>query len=235
MPPPPDFWGTDDRRKAAAILAALMVSAAGCGDGDNEQARTEPSGTQEARGKADRAKAFLTVRTSDYREFVGRIEATDIYVALVLGTRQDKTFGLFYACDGDDIAERFRIRTDGDRLRFSSAKGGSGRATIDGDTLTGSFTLANGESHDFTAESVDPDGKAGLYASDAAIDGRTLRRAGDWGAWIVLPDGSQRGNISLATQVQPGGQLNAATETARVRVGSIQALGASEFRTIHPI
>jgi hypothetical protein len=131
--------------------------------------------------------------------YVGKVDGTDAYIALVTGS--GKVAG--YICDSANISVWIPAATvSGNSASLVSRKGVAvGPVTWSGSTASGTVTI-DGTGHAFTAQLAS--GDAGLYR---AVQGTP----GDAGAvevgWVVLPDGSQRGTITSFTN--PIGSLAA--------------------------
>lgn len=173
----------------ALALLALLVGA--CSDDD--------SGDEASGGDTPVAEADFAAATG----FVGELEGTDAYVAVVAGQETVEV----YACDGESgIAERFTGEVD-DPTEFTLTNDAGGEATVefaDG-AFAGDITLADGSTHAFATEAAE--GDAGLYHP---VDPPEDVRAG----WVVLNDGSQRGSFGgvasgggyiAAPKLPPGG------------------------------
>jgi hypothetical protein len=120
-------------------------------------------------------------------EYVGVVEGTDIYVAVV-----DHGVGIvdLYFCDGADVIRWLEGSGDPDTGAFAAtgADGTQAIGTIADGIATGTFTLAGGEAQAFTAEKAAL--PAGLYARIVNVDGQpfVVRT-------IVLPDQTARGAV----------------------------------------
>jgi hypothetical protein len=206
----PEYWRSPDGRKVAATLIAVMTfGAAACGDdGDGGETADRPEGATTAPAGG---RTILVDATEVTREFAGVIEGAEIYGAVAL-TRSDdgEQDAIAYFCDSSQVAELLtRDEGDGgDEFRLANPGGSDVTVTLQDGEATGTGTLADGTEVTFALPELDADGQAGFYV---AFDEEVGGGLGDYGGWIVLPDGSQRGNLKFAGMVQPGGQINPAT------------------------
>ncbi|MGI8797204.1 MAG: hypothetical protein ACR2IR_11595 [Acidimicrobiia bacterium] len=204
----PEYWRSPDGQKVAAGTVALLAvfGLAACGGGDGADKTAKEQGTATAsRGEIDPVVQVDEV----VREFAGAVPGTNIYAALVTteaddadGTGGEDAF--VYLCDGAAIAQRF-FQVEGNKTRFENFNGGTVSVKVaDGQaTITGK--LNDGTQVDFTIPEVDPDGQPGLYF---AGDQELGAEPGDYAGWIVLADGSQRGNAVIGGTVQQAGTLD---------------------------
>jgi hypothetical protein len=105
------------------------------------------------------------------------------------------------------------IRSGGKSTVFSQAGGNIALDRVSG-RFVGSGVLGDGTRVTFATSQVDGNGAAGFYGAKAEDD--PSLRGRDYGAWIVLPDGSQRGAIRRGSTVLPGGTLNTSTGIVRL-------------------
>jgi hypothetical protein len=98
-----------------------------------------------------------------------------------------------YVCDGAQMAEWFsKHRVTGNTLTLASDGGAHLNAKLTTKSATGTVTLTDGTKLSFTAAPVtDP---AGLYRAEQTIAGQPYL-----GGWIVLPDGTQRGEVKISS------------------------------------
>ena len=136
--------------------------------------------------------------------YVGWVDGGGASVAIIV--TGDQAIG--YVCDGATAEAWLQGSADGGSLRLTG-DGGELTATYDGDRATGETTVA-GRSWSFTAEQVDQ--PEGLYRfADTVAGGAEVR-----GGWIVLPDGSQVGVVTVDGAPQPAPALDPATGAATV-------------------
>jgi hypothetical protein len=127
--------------------------------------------------------------------FVGKVEGSDAYVAIVSGGAEGV---LAYVTDGAWSVDWL----DGQLTGRTAALSNEGGATLDAKfrrgTLTGSFTRPRSPTLRFTARRGEA--PAGLYrAIEDFADGRYV------GGWVVLTDGSVRGTVRrYETPLAPG-------------------------------
>lgn len=152
-------------------MALLAVAVAGCGGG-NENKGAAQNGT-----------------------YVGKVKGTNAYVALVSDI---KTIAGGYVCDGKKVSTWFgKASVTDSKTKLASRQGAAlGEATLSGDHASGQVSIA-GQRHAFSARLAS--GKAGLYRKANADPGEPgfnkpgFRETG----WIVLPNGSLRGDTNL--------------------------------------
>lgn len=153
------------RRRAGlgALVVATLLATAGCGSGDEGGA---------------------AATDGDEQTFVGRVDGTDAYVAVV--TDGDEV--LAYLCDSEKLWNYLDGSQDDDRITAGDDTAAVLLdATLDGDTISGTVTLpTDGSSHAFTA--VAATGEAGLFT----LEQESAESVGQ-GGWIRLADGSVRG------------------------------------------
>lgn len=204
---PPEFWKTDEGRRIAAAVVAGLLLLVSCGN-DDDGATADDGGeasttTSTGSGQADDVGFDVE---SGAPEFVGTLDGDDdVYVAVVRGEEA----AIVYLCDGETIAEAFLGEVDGDSATLASPAGGELTVTWDGDEAAGTGRLGDGTEVAFTTTEVDPEGEAGAFFALPGDDDALTE--GDYGGWIVLPDGSQRGAIRIGGTLSDGGTLDPAT------------------------
>jgi hypothetical protein len=226
----PEYWRSPEGQNVAAVVTALLMAGgvAACGDdGGDDRARDRPGQTQP--GRAGRVELVTAEKSADQREFVGTVDGNPtLYVAVLLFSDAGKDHASAYLCDGAATAQLF-LGSGGSQLDLASRRGGEVTATVENSTVKGTATLADGTNVQFSANEVPADGAAGLYGvtgeEDPSFEGT------DYGAWIVLPDGTQRGAIQLNNQVQPGGQLDPASGAVTLPAGQMLRPQSTGFRT----
>jgi hypothetical protein len=118
--------------------------------------------------------------------YVGQAEDPTVYVAVV--DPGDGTVSM-YLCDGADVAVWLDGTIEGGAIEATGKDGSTASATLDGETITGTATLADGTKLGITASRAAL--PAGLYVRHALVDGEpTIART------IQLPDGTARGKAS---------------------------------------
>jgi hypothetical protein len=196
---------------AAALLVASMVAANSDGAEPAERpvagdasptpapSPTGPDASPGPDGAAEEAAVEPPPVT-----YVGWVDSGGASVAIIV--TGDEAIG--YVCDGATAEAWLQGSADGDQLRLTG-DGGELTASYDGDRATGETTVA-GRTWSFTAEQVDqPEGLyrfADTVAGGAEVDG----------GWIVLPDGSQVGVVTVDGTPQPAPALDPATGAAIV-------------------
>jgi hypothetical protein len=123
--------------------------------------------------------------------YVGKVEGTDAYIALV--TKGGQVAG--YICDSATISSWIKTGpVSGNTAALVSRKGVAlGSVTWSGSTVSGTLTI-DGAGHAFSAELAT--GDAGLYRAAQGTPGEV---GSVEVGWIVLPNGSQRGTITSFT------------------------------------
>jgi serine/threonine-protein kinase len=120
-----------------------------------------------------------------------------------------------YVCDGATAEAWLHGTASGGYLRLAG-DGGELTARYDRDRAAGRTSLA-GRSWSFTIERVDP--PEGLYRfADTIAGGAEVA-----GGWIVLPDGSQVGVLTVGGARQPAPALDPATGKVTVAGSAVTA------------
>lgn len=120
--------------------------------------------------------------------WTGKVDGTDAYIALVT----NGTELMAYVCDSQTVAEWFHGKVGEDKLDLvaGTANLTNGHATLVATltqaAATGTVTLADGQTHSFTAGKSTGDG--GLYRLEETQNGDKLVSG-----WVVLNDGELRG------------------------------------------
>ena len=154
-------------RAATALVATVLVELAACGGG----------------GGTAVPKNIVAA---------GKVSGSDAFVAVAkYGTGVDA-----YVCDGKTLGETFEGKSHGGRIDLRSDGGARLQATVAHDTVTGTFTPANGTALAFTASLAKK--PAGLYRAKVVANGQTTTAA-----WVLLPDGEQRGTQRMGIVVAP--------------------------------
>lgn len=139
--------------------------------------------------------AYATARPAKAKtvsgSFVGAAQGSTAYVA-VYADKADKKGRrkiVAYVCDSQQVAEWFdRKNVKGNTLSLISDGGARLKATLTKSAATGTITLADGTKLSFAAaRATEP---AGLYRAEHTIVGQDYL-----GGWILLPDGTQRGDV----------------------------------------
>ena len=131
--------------------------------------------------------------------FAGKVSGSDAFISIVLHANGEVTA---YVCDSVAISEWFRGSVDGTTLDLTNASGAHLSADLSADSVTGTFTPADGSALTFSTSAVTQ--PAGLFRSEETVDGVKYVDG-----WIFLPDGDVRGartgggKITKATWVDP--------------------------------
>lgn len=235
-----EHWRVPEGRKALLALVGIAAAAPGCGDddgADEQETATTTQAEQDARQGftgADVVRDVDPIRDealADYSEFVGAIDGTNIYVAIIAATSNEgDPVAVGYACDGRKVAEVL-AGPGGDSLELASEAGAVLTGALENGTASGTLRLQDGRTLDFEAEEVDPEGTAGVFFTNRQVDRDFV---GDYGGWIVLPDGSQRGSIRMGTVVLSGGTLDPRTGSVATQGREVLAGQVDAFRSLVP-
>ncbi len=157
------------------VVAVAVAVLGGCSSGDTDEA-SEPS----------------PAVAPDARSYVGAVEGTAAYVAVVV----DGSRALAYVCDGvpadpegtaPTIQAWFNGPSAGDAVDVQQP-GGRLQLQLTDTGLTGILTLADGRAAAVSGRAVA--GDAGLYRAEApGSDGVVVA------GWILAADGQQRGGV----------------------------------------
>jgi hypothetical protein len=125
--------------------------------------------------------------------YVGTVAGTGAYVAIVVGKKSASG----YICDGDQVAHWFKGTAKGGNLALADTATGPAGAlligAVHGSRLDG-LVRFDGAQHRLVAQRAT--GKAGLYRKERSIGGV------DYAAgWVKLPDGSFKGQVTVATRL----------------------------------
>ena len=127
--------------------------------------------------------------------FVGTVSGTDAYVGVVAAkAKGGRRAVLAYVCDGQQLADWFTAKVTGNHATLKAKNGDRLTVALTKSQASGTLTLADGTRQAFTAT---PGARpAGLYQAVTKTSGKQYL-----GGWVLLPDGTQRGAIKLATSV----------------------------------
>jgi hypothetical protein len=179
-------------RLATMSIAALLLFG-GCGGGDDGGGTTEGAAVG---------------------SFVGLLEGTDAYIAVVSDGKQlagyvcdSKTISIWFKGDVGGTSADLKARTEQDL----------GEVDFLGDTADGEIEI-DGERHSFSAELAV--GDAGLYTAYKKDDEGTVEVG-----WVLLNDGSQRGGTNFIDPVahdrtvKPAPFVNPTVDVVSVNIG----------------
>lgn len=177
---------------AAALAVALL--AGGCTSSPD----ASPSGSTAVGGGAGAALATgemaLPVETPwTAGSWAGPVDGTEAFIAIVAGP----SGFVAYACDDATVAEWFRADDAAGTMTLTSEGNALLSASLDGDTVTGTFVLADGEPRTFTAVATPEP----IHRSDG-FDETEAAQVG----WVTLASGERRGAVqtkSLTTTSTP--------------------------------
>ena len=133
---------------------------------------------------------------------MGAVEGTDAYIAVVTDPDGDT---VAYVCDCAEGAPATVAAflegtvTDG-QLDLEPAQEVEVTGTVDEDQAEGTVTVA-GDDHPFTADAAEE--PAGLYRTEETVDGDEVTAG-----WVIAADGTQRGGLRRAGQLQPVGFID---------------------------
>ena len=120
----------------------------------------------------------------------GKVDNSDAFVAIASNGKEI----LAYVCDGKTTAQWFKGAKGAKGVNFTkgrldlTAKGKHLVATFTTDGAAGTVTLADGQSHGFTANRLA--GDTGLFRLE-----QTVKGAKQVGGWVVLDGGETRGAV----------------------------------------
>lgn len=120
-----------------------------------------------------------------------------------------------YLCDGKKTEVWLQGTAANGKLALTGKKGATLTGTFGGGKATGTVT-ANGRKWTFTVKAVAK--PSGLYRATA-----TVRAAKVVGGWIVLPDGSQVGVVTVDDVPQPAPAIDPATGAVTVDGAALTA------------
>jgi hypothetical protein len=174
-------------RRVVALLALSGMMLAACSSGDDD-ASPDPEAT-----------AAPLALSADATTFVAAVPDTDAYLAVTTDGTQVRT----YLCDGVSTSVWLAGSLDDDGAFRGEGDHVVVEVTVDDADLAATVTTTDGRSHEVATTAVGPDGSAGLYRGESAVDDSSVV-----GGWIVLPDGSVRGYVeqdNIAVSFQPTG------------------------------
>jgi len=176
---------------ALGMAVLLVLGAAGCGS-DGDPITQSDTVIPELEDRGDPG-------------FVGQLEGTDAFVAVVSGGGQM----VAYVCDGDaDIAEFFEGPTAEDgSFELSNDAGAEIRGGPAEDGYDGEVSFVGGDRHSFSAVAAGDDG--GLFRVQGAEAESSEVSAG----WIVDADGNERGSLRVGGARRAAPRLPGATLT----------------------
>lgn len=126
------------------------------------------------------------------RTLVGRVDGTDAFVAVLVGTKTVQA----YVCDGAGIAGWLHGSVhDGVAAAVADQAPQLLTADVTDTASSGRITLPDGSTHPFTLEAAK--GDAGLFRLE-----KTVRGVDYVGGWIRLNDGLVRGKITTKQTAQ---------------------------------
>jgi hypothetical protein len=132
--------------------------------------------------------------------FAARLEIGTLYVAVRDGR------AIAYLCDGDDVEVWFQGPALAGELALTSKAGATLTGSFRAGSATGSITFG-GRAAKFRIPSVRK--PSGLYRAAGQVRDAKVK-----GGWIVLPDGTQTGVLTVGGEPQPAPPLDTASRTA---------------------
>ena len=165
--------------------------------------------------------AVVEAKSEPGRTFVGKVEGTGAYIAIVVG----KNSAIAYICDGDQLAQWLRGSEENGVVALADTAagpaGGTLLALIDGKKLTGSWFRGD-EELEFSARRAR--GDAGLYREEQVVDGVPYAAG-----WVQQRDGSFKGQVTVTRLADPTADTSAttvppttvATQPVQADIGSI--------------
>jgi hypothetical protein len=192
---------------AAVLLTASIIAATGNGDDPDPLAGDGATPTPEASPEPDEVESPQPVEEPEPVTYVGWADGGGASVAIIVTGDE----AIAYVCDGFTVEAWLR----------GSARNGELLLSGDDGTLTGSYddalatgeTTASGRDFTFSVELVAP--PEGLYRFADTIVGGADVVAG----WIVLPDGTQIGAVTVDGVTGPAPALN--LDTGQVQIEGV--------------
>ena len=132
--------------------------------------------------------------------FAARLDIGTLFVAVRDGR------AIAYLCDGDDLEVWFQGPALAGELALSSKAGATLTGSFRAGAATGSVTFG-GRTAAFRLPSVKK--PSGLYRAAGLVRNALVK-----GGWIVLPDGTQTGVLTVGGEPQPAPPLDTAARTA---------------------
>lgn len=162
------WWRRTGLRGLTVVALTMVVLATSCGD-DDEAESTESAAAEAQNG------------------FVGQVEGTNAFIAIVAGTEE----AAVYVCDGESQISTWFAGPVGDPAAFelSADDGASISVELVEGTYSGTFTDPDGNAHTF--DSTAANGDAGLYR----MVGAETEQHELWGGWVIDNDGNERGAL----------------------------------------
>jgi len=194
---------------AGALLGANLLVTADDPDGELAAAGTSPTPTA-----APAAQPSPTpeppAEQAEPVTYVGRVDGGGASVAIVIDG--DQATG--YVCDG--VIEAWLTGATGDGELALRGQRGELTARFDAGSAAGQVT-ADGRSWSFTIEQVAP--PEGLYrVADTILGGAEVD-----GGWIILPDGTQIGVLTVGGQSEPAPELDPDTGAVTIDGAEVTA------------
>ncbi|MBB5787335.1 hypothetical protein [Jiangella mangrovi] len=143
--------------------------------------------------------------------YVGYVDGGGASVAVII----DGAEAIAYVCDGAS-REAWLAGTASDGRIELTGERGSLSAAFDGTVVQGETTV-DGQNWTFTIAQVDP--PEGLYRFADTVSGG----AEVVGGWIVLPDGTQVGAVSVDGETRPAEPIDVGTGRVTVEGDDVQA------------
>jgi hypothetical protein len=113
--------------------------------------------------------------------YVGITSGSDEFVAVtLLGNGQAQV----YVCDGEQVGEYFEGPVENGKINLTSARGAKLEATVDGESVEGTFSIANGTPLPFQATLND---EAGIYVVNVSADGSMTGESAGLGLFNLTP------------------------------------------------
>lgn len=185
------------RSSAIVIGVVLLAGACSGGDGGASGGGSSPPGSGRAPGQpeiivGDAASAPVVGAVGSW---AGTIADTNAFVAVVSDGRQV----MAYVCDSNEVGQWFRADLTGNEVTAFNAEGWALQLRLDAKAVTGSVSTPDDESVAFDLPATS--GEASLYRAREELEDSTLLAG-----WIVLPDGQQRGSLTISsrTRTAPG-------------------------------
>jgi hypothetical protein len=114
--------------------------------------------------------------------YVGVMSGSDEIIAVTL---LDDGQAQIYVCDGEEVGEYFQGPVENGQINLTSPREAKLEATVEGDQVNGTFSLANGTPLQFQASLND---EAGIYVVNVSPDGSMAGESAGQGRFNLSPN-----------------------------------------------
>lgn len=188
------------KRQGLVIWGLALVAFSACTDSDGENAADDAGSEEEPAPLATEPAPELDVDTLTADTPAGTVDAERKWENTYVGAVTEELYIAISFSDGADAGQPEEATVylcDGSAAEYLTGEVGPETTTLEGDTLDVELSLAengvqgtvlpeNEEALPF--EATEASGVAGLYTAEFTFEDHDYRPR-----WIVLPDGSQRG------------------------------------------